>query len=174
MSVFDVCGPRCVHEPGHDGPHSTLPLPREQCMVAEFNRVMGCERGQMPAIRAAELRARLILEEALETVEALLGAVVAGSVVNRIVGDWIESPVKCHRPDLVEAVDGLCDLQFVTYGAFDVLGVNARPYFDLVYAANMTKLTGPVDEHGKRLKPPGFVPPNEAIRERLIKDGWKP
>lgn len=76
-----------------------------QAMVREFNIAIGCERGteeeraKGPAIRAPELRARLIEEEVRETVEAI------------------------ERGDLVETVDGLCDVLYVTYGAADVFGI---------------------------------------------------
>jgi len=78
-----------------------------QEMVREFNVAMGVEREETPAIRAPELRARLIEEEVHETVEAI------------------------ERGDLVETVDGLCDVLYVAYGAADVFGVEieARPVF---------------------------------------------
>lgn len=162
----------CIGEAGHDGPHTDTPLNTMQIQVAEFHQAMGCVRGKTPAIRTGELRARLKLEEVFETVEALLGTSSAFDVIEDEFKKWRKLQPKCPQPDLVEAVDGICDTLFVTFGDADALGINIAPYFDLVWQANMTKLTGPVDEHGKRGKPPGFVPPNEKIRELLIKSGW--
>lgn len=140
--------------------------------VAWFNKAISAERGETPEMRAAELRARLIIEEAFETAVGMVGhsrALDIGdeSAKKILAAEW-------HHGDMVEAVDGLCDLLYVVFGTFDAFGIDATPYFQAVHEANLTKLTGPVDEHGKRGKPPGFVPPNEKIRELLIKDGWKP
>jgi predicted HAD superfamily Cof-like phosphohydrolase len=142
--------------------------------VAAFNKAVGAVRGDTPEMCETELRARLILEEALETAEAMLGCDTAWRVIKDEVAKHDRDAGCCPEPDFVEAVDGLCDLLYVVFGAFDAFGIDATPYFQVVHEANMTKLTGPVDEHGKRGKPPGFVPPNEAIRAQLIKDGWKP
>lgn len=138
-----------------------------QLKVAAFNQLVGAVRGTTPKIRAAELRARLILEEAFETVEALLGNVRAADVILDMVDQFNDKAPKCVEPDLVEVADGGSDLLFVTYGMFDACGIDAEPVFDLVYRANMTKANGPILPSGKRGKPPGFVPPNEAIRRYL-------
>ena len=42
--------------------------------------------------------------------------------------------------DLVETVDALCDLLYVTEGFFNALGVDATKAFDVVHSSNMTKL----------------------------------
>lgn len=106
--------------------------------VADFHRALDIEIGQAPAIRRPELRAELIREEARETVEAI------------------------ERGDLVEAIDGMCDLLCVTYGTALEFGVNLAPYWDEVHRTNMAKQGGPVREDGKRLKPPGWTPPDIA------------
>lgn len=66
--------------------------------------------------------------------------------------------------DLVEAVDGLIDLLYVTYGALVEHGVNADKCFAEVQRSNMTKLDGdgkPIwREDGKLLKGPFFESPN--------------
>lgn len=89
-----------------------------------------------PAIRRPELRASLIEEEAAETIVAI------------------------RSGDLVEAIDGLCDLLCVVYGAAAEFGVNLAPYWDEVHRTNMAKQGGPVRADGKRLKPEGWTPPN--------------
>ncbi len=106
--------------------------------VASFHLALDIPIGETPAIRRPELRARLIEEEALETVTAI------------------------RLGDLVEAVDGLCDLLCVAYGAALEFGVDLRPFWDEVHRTNMAKQGGPVREDGKRLKPEGWTPPDIA------------
>ena len=145
-----------------------------QLKVSWFNANVGAVRGATPEMRAAELRARLILEEACETVVAMLGTMKGVSMIYDAFDlYWKANKEDPHGPDMVEAVDGLCDLLYVVFGAFDAFGIDAEPFFHLVHEANMTKLDGPVDEHGKKMKPPGFVPPQERIRELLVKMGAK-
>lgn len=106
--------------------------------VEAFHRALDIPVGETPAIRRPELRAELIREEARETVEAI------------------------ERGDLVEAIDGLCDLLCVTYGAAAEFGIDLAPFWDEVHRTNMAKRGGDIRENGKRLKPEGWQPPNIA------------
>ena len=65
-------------------------------------------------------------------------------------------------PDLVEAIDGLCDIAVVTYGTAEDIGVDLEPFFDEVMRSNFAKVGGPVREDGKHLKPPGWTSPDIA------------
>lgn len=145
-----------------------------QLKVSWFNANVKAVRGDTPALRDVHLRARLILEEAFETVEAMLGFDAAEEMIIAMKERWISKSDDAPEPCLVEAVDGLADLLFVTFGAFDAFGVDAEPSFNVVHEANMTKVDAPRDIHGKVMKPPGFVPPQERIRALLIAAGWKP
>lgn len=110
-----------------------------QLDVVEFHRVVvGIPDSPVPQIRRPELRAALIEEEATETVEAI------------------------RRGDLIEAIDGMCDLLAVVYGTAAEFGIDLEPFWDEVHRTNMEKAGGPVREDGKRLKPPGWQPPNIA------------
>lgn len=107
--------------------------------VADFHRVVvGIPDPATPAVRRPELRAALIEEEARETVEAI------------------------RAGDLVEAIDGMCDLLCVVYGTAAEFGIDLAPFWDEVHRTNMAKAGGPLREDGKRLKPPGWTPPNIA------------
>lgn len=106
--------------------------------VADFHRALDVPIGATPQIRRPELRATLIEEEAAETCAAI------------------------RRGDLIEAIDGLCDLLCVTYGAASEFGIDLAPFWDEVHRTNMAKVGGPVREDGKRLKPPGWTPPDIA------------
>jgi len=64
--------------------------------------------------------------------------------------------------NLVEAIDALCDLLYVTYGAACTWGIDIEPFFDEVHRSNMAKF-GPgfsVREDGKYIKPSDWQPPN--------------
>lgn len=50
-------------------------------------------------------------------------------------------------------------------------GIDLRPVWSEVHAANMRKTTGPVREDGKRLKPEGWQPPD--IAGVLRAQGWQ-
>lgn len=106
--------------------------------VEAFHAALDIPVHDTPAIRRPELRAALIREEADETCQALL------------------------QGDLVEAIDGCCDLLCVVYGTLAELGVDAAPFWDEVHASNMRKAGGPTREDGKKLKPNGWVGPNIA------------
>lgn len=73
--------------------------------------------------------------------------------------------------DFPGMVDALADLLYVTYVAFVAFGVNSKYVFNLVHEANMAKLGGLKDEHGKQLKPDGWVEPDVAGLLRTM--GWQ-
>jgi len=112
------------------------------------HKVLG-ELGDPPMIRDSILREKLIREEANEAADAI------------------------DAGDLVEAVDGLCDLMYVTIGAFEAFGLDATKYFNIVHKYNMMKTGHRKDDKGKVLKPEGWVPPQEEIRQALLDDGWE-
>lgn len=121
-----------------------------QKKVAAFNAMVGAVRGDTPAIRDGDLRVALALEETDEFLEAV------------------------RAGDLLEAVDAICDILYVTFGAADAFGVDIEPLFEIVHASNMRKVNGPTDlATGKRLKPPGWVPPTEELRAELVRQGGK-
>lgn len=120
------------------------------------------------------LRILLILEETIETIVAM-----APSLKGKIETLYREmrlivenAPLLC-TPNLPEVADGLGDLDYVVEGARIAFGINGRPIAEAIHEANMTKASGPVDPNtGKKLKPPGFVPPDVA--KLLIEQGWTP
>lgn len=99
------------------------------------------------AFRTAALRMRLVTEEALELCDAI------------------------DKGDMVEAVDGIADLLYVTFGTAIAFGVNIGKYFEEVHRTNMAKVPGEGDNlDGKAVKPEGWEPPK--IAEMLAEDGW--
>ena len=109
------------------------------------------------------LRAKLILEEALETVTALGvtvrlsdgsdGTLGRGSVLDFEATD---------EPDLEEIVDGCADISVVTVGTLIAFGVDDEPILEEVDRANLRKFAEGSyrREDGKWMKPPGWTKPD--------------
>ena len=114
-------------------------------MVRAFHERFDVAIAPRPARQDAEthaLRSRLIREEADEALAALATG------------------------DIAEIAQELADLLYVTYGTAVSLGIDIRPVFAAVHAANMAKVGGVKRADGKVLKPPGWRPPDiRAILE---------
>ena len=107
--------------------------------VREFHEGFGVPIETDPTMSTPErrvLRARLILEEAGETVAAISSG------------------------DLIETADGIVDLIYVAIGAALEFGVPLDRVWREVHRSNMAKLGGPTREDGKVMKPPGWTPPD--------------
>lgn len=114
------------------------------------------DKPTMPSAEVRLLRARLIFEEALETIDAL-GCYVAPDRKVRI--DALAPP------NLEKIIDGCCDLSVVLTGTLSACGCQDLPFIQEVDAANLRKFEG--DAHrdpqtGKWVKPSDFVPPDIA------------
>lgn len=125
-----------------------------------------------PQIRHGELRSKLILEEAMETVVALVGAKRAAELVLEAVQEIgkkiAEDKAAYQEPNLVEAIDGIVDTIVVCYGTAEDIGVDLEPFWDEVHRSNMAKRGGPVRADGKKLKPPGWMAPDiKGVLERV-------
>lgn len=121
----------------------------------------------VPPESVRKLRASLILEEALETINAL-GFSVYGL-------DEFDDPADELRPghfelqpdrhaSLVEIIDGCCDIAVVTTGTLVACGIPDLPFQNAVNQNNLDKF-GPghsFREDGKLIKPPGHKPPDIA------------
>jgi predicted HAD superfamily Cof-like phosphohydrolase len=75
-----------------------------------------------------------------------------------------ELKVALENKDLLEVVDALTDILYVTYGAGHAFGVDLDKCFDEVQASNMSKLDKngkPIyNESGKVMKGPSYFKPN--------------
>ena len=105
------------------------------------------------------LRAKLILEEALETVEALGVTVKAGATP-------VEEEALVYAADgevdVELVVDGCADISVVTVGTLIAFGVDDEPVLEEVDSANLRKF-GPGGyrrEDGKWMKPPDWTAPD--------------
>jgi predicted HAD superfamily Cof-like phosphohydrolase len=142
-----------------------------QLRVEEFMRLAKQEIPAvptMPCLAVRKLRANIILEEALETIEAL------GFTVTLKPFDLSFELSETCAPDLIEAVDGCCDLRVVTTGTLSALGVADNAVQEEVDRNNLAKF-GPGsyrrESDGKWMKPPGHQKPD--LEHILITQGWR-
>ena len=131
----------------------------------------------IPDEEARLLRARLIMEEAMETIQAGLGVKALfrhddcydypcgfGDLKFEIEGDV----------DLVEVADGCADISVVTVGTLSACGIKDGKLLEEVDGHNLKKFGpgGYKDEGGKWIKPPDLQPPD--IEGILKEQGWSP
>ena len=128
----------------------------------------------MPSDETIELRARLIMEEALETIAALgckvyldcgYVTVTDGLGMMKTIEVNPSEVVKVRSTkyanvDLVEIVDGCCDVMYVTLGTLISFGIQDCEYFDEVCYNNLSKVyPNCVKVDGKVQKPADYKPP---------------
>ncbi len=107
------------------------------------------------------LRAKLIVEEALETVRALGVRVEAGGAALEVEELAFAA---AGAVDLEGVADGCADISVVTVGTLVAFGMDDELLLQEVDAANLRKF-GPgarVREDGKWMKPPDWTPPDIA------------
>lgn len=129
---------------------------KAQKQVEKFHKAFGMpvQKKKIVIPQRNELRAKLIMEEAVETAEALTGW--------EIRWDWHGGSPTPGYGNREKVIDGMCDILVVTYGCAVEMGVDLRPYFDEVNKTNMAKVGGPVRADGKQLKPKGWKKPDIA------------
>lgn len=124
------------------------------------------ERPTIPSPEVIRLRANIIFEEALETLEGLGYRIVFE--------DGVVDLKKIGEPDIVKAMDGCADLRVVTTGTMSAFGVDDEPIQELVDANNLEKF-GPGsyrrESDGKWMKSPSHKPPD--IQGELLRQGWR-
>lgn len=110
----------------------------------------------MPDLAIRVLRARLLLEETVETINALGCEVVMKDGELTVRNDFLRTP------SIVETIDGCCDVSVIAIGTLSALGCPDGPFLAEVDAANLRKFEGDAhrDSHGKWIKPSNFVGPN--------------
>lgn len=118
--------------------------------IHEFHRAIGlnpASKPTIPELGLLRLRRTLVQEEWAEVQEEF-----------DILQGRLQQGKGLEIADLVPLVHELTDLLYVTYGALDLLGVDADAVFAEVHRANMQKTTGPKRADGKQLKPDGWQP----------------
>jgi len=119
-----------------------------------------------PKIR--ELLARLVMQEALETVNAF--GFHPQSLDDR--ENFVLTPIE-KELDIYEIIDGCCDVDYVVRGALVAMGVPDEPHINEVCRANDEKFPNGeaiLNEVGKYQKPPGWKPPDhEKVKNSVNK-----
>ena len=119
---------------------------------------------EVPTKEELILGARLIIEEALEYVEA--AGITISLVDPNTKGIIIDRHTKLYfsqerEADIVEMVDAVADLGYIGYGRACSMGVDMEPIENEVHFNNLSKIkTGYRDEHGKLRKGPDYKPVN--------------
>lgn len=125
-----------------------------QLRVERFMQLAGQELPPSPKIPSLDvriLRAKLILEEALETIQKGLGLTVKASGGNVVpkeglpirINNLLIEENKHKKPDIVEIADGCCDLMVVTTGTLSACGIKDKPILKAVDHSNLAKFTEP-------------------------------
>lgn len=120
----------------------------------------------VPDLDTRRLRAMLILEEALETVEALgIDLLVEITRTDDMLDmDNFQFMESDDGPDLEEIADGCADISVVTTGTLIACGIRDAPLLEEVDRSNLSKF-GPghsFNEAGKLIKPDDFEEPDIA------------
>ena len=129
------------------------------------------------------LRAKLILEEALETIRGLgldvmlpIDVCDVGDDGVKIYADDVQF-MRGPMPNLAEIVDGCCDLKVVTTGTLSACGIPDDEFQEAVDQNNLAKF-GPGGYRrpdGKWVKPPNHKPPDIAgLLEQLRRERCQP
>lgn len=121
---------------------------------------------RIPNEQVIQLRINLIEEEALNELLKVLYVLRNRTVVTPGAPPLTEEQKVMAMTELGDAI---ADSIYVIVGTAIAFGLPSEDIFDIVHAANMAKATGPVRPDGKRMKPPGWQPPEPAIH-RLITD----
>lgn len=144
-----------------------------QQRVDEFMRLAQQELPEKPLMNPSfeirRLRAKLILEEALETIYNGLGIIVTVRSP-KVPGHWLlelDNQFQFQDNDsfdMIETIDGCCDIKVVTTGTLSALGIPDEPFQDEVDKNNLAKF-GPGGwrrDDGKWMKPPDHKAPDIA------------
>ena len=130
-----------------------------------------------PNLEVRKLRARLMLEECLETINKGLGIDVQIADSEGCY-TWIDilnvEFVHAHAPNLIEIADGLADLEVVSScGTATSCGIAMQPIFEIVANDNLLKFAPghSFDAGGKLIKPKDHRGPTDLIKRELIRQG---
>lgn len=124
----------------------------------------------VPCGEVRYLRAKLILEEAIETISGL-GFSVCGDPSSA----WVDARTHADDPsawyNIESVIDGCVDTIYVCTGTLAAYGVPDLPHIIEVNRANDSKFPhgqATLNDYGKFQKPPGWVGPDHArVRDSI-------
>lgn len=126
---------------------------KQQNDVREFHEAVGALAPTAPLLPSKEtaiLRFNLIMEELLELAEAM-GLTIDGHKAI----DFDESKI-----DMIEIVDAVADILYVTFGSAVAVGVDIEPFWNEVQRSNMSKVKDGYkrESDSKWMKGPSYSP----------------
>jgi predicted HAD superfamily Cof-like phosphohydrolase len=146
--------------------------------VSNFHRQFGYPIRYVPGLcseEEARFRYRLIAEEFLELTAAMFATRTHLTNLSLTTDLLLALDAVCQTGrvdvELDELAKEAADLDYVVEGTRLYFGIPRQMVANEVQRTNMNKVGGPVDEHGKQLKPEGWKPAN--IRDVLMKAGAK-
>lgn len=122
---------------------------QQQNNVLDWMDTFGQEcpaKASIPTLEVRKLRAKLILEEALEIIEGLGLQLEIENNCGRefiFVPELEKNNIKFHEwdePNLVKIADGIADLNYVSYGTAIACGLDMEPIEQEVHKNNMAKM----------------------------------
>jgi predicted HAD superfamily Cof-like phosphohydrolase len=118
------------------------------------------DKPSIPSDDILRLRASLILEEALETIDGL-GCEILYDGIHTINKNNF-SIVNVKKADLVKIADGCADISVVTIGTLSACGIPDEKLLQIVDENNLEKFGEghTIREDGKLIKPINHQPPN--------------
>jgi predicted HAD superfamily Cof-like phosphohydrolase len=131
-----------------------------QRQVIAFHQLFNQPIEPVPTIpdrKVISLRVMLVVEEALEFVEACMGQVPEKMLIEEMIRNVLNQ--RQPKPDLAKIADALGDTDYVVEGARLAFGIDGESVADAIHEANMAKVGGKVIE-GKQMKPKQWTPPN--------------
>lgn len=150
---------------------------RIEKMMAGYGQNVPSEPA-LPDEATRVLRARLIMEETLETIQKGLRVAIKhkftmGPGGGLPIGSFDDLGFRAMPgpANLVEIADGCADISVVTIGTLSACGIADKDLLEVVDMNNLDKVnTGREDEHGKWIKHPDHQPPDIAA---VLRDqGW--
>lgn len=140
-----------------------------QRRIEYFMKGAGQEVPDSPTVPSEEvrlLRAKLILEEALETVRAMgIEPVLCNQhgTADPIHVECIDYDVQPDNIYIEDVIDGCCDISVVTIGTLSAFGVPDEVFIEEVDASNILKIKNGYKRHdGKWMKGSDWKPPRIA------------
>lgn len=123
---------------------SSAPIPAGQA-AREFHARFGLAANKQPTARVPErerrLRARLLIEEAVELICALEAVSVPDGLVEQII-DLLPATEGVTDVDLHNVAMEIADVTYVNAGTAVLYGIDHDEALAAVHAANLTKLPG--------------------------------
>lgn len=86
-----------------------------------------------------------------------------------LITDEVRELLDTQADDITNTARELADILYVVYGTAVAYGIDIDEIFDLVHRTNMKKISGPVREDGKKLKPPGFEFPRWTLATMIAR-----